>query len=1212
MRKITTAFLKYRFPRRLESEEETLITEEFYDLAPVNTADPDGTYTKALEFAMRNKSIRNIAVTGPYGSGKTSIIKTYETNSNYKFLNISLATFSDPNSGSIPESDIESTAKIERSILQQMLYGADSKTLPYSRFKRISKPHWLKLNSVLLAGWLGLCAALYKKHDDLSLSGSLKDIDWLWTSIVAICFIYFSWAITRALQASHSLSVKKLSLQNGEVELDGIPESSILNKYLDEIIYFFEENHYDLVVFEDLDRFGEPEIFIKLREINKIINDKKNNNTLGIKNQRQPLKFAYAIKDDMFLNKDRAKFFDFIIPVIPIVNSSNSREMLKKCITRPNSISSIDDKFIGEVSLYLDDLRLIKNISNEFLIYEKKINAEKLNRNKLLAAILYKNTYPKDFEGLHYGKGFLYEIVKKRTDLIFELSQRADIKIEELKKEITNIESEQLNESSELVKLFWGHLASTNPSAAIIGIYHEGATISPEQLLDWKTFERIFNESKITLIVRQQYDTTERRYNISKSFRELEEDCTPNASFKERFKRIQDKNIDKRLELQEKIEKLKEQKIEISRRQLRDLLRDSDFATDAWEAEFEMKDPRLLLYLVRNGHLDETYHSYISIFHEGRISRNDWEFILSIRDFKPLAPSIPLDNPEEVVSEMRKEDFGTRYVFNANLIDHLVAARDRHNEKLRSFIELISKDISSADEFFQTYWIIGKNIETLTQLISSHWPQYATSAIEGELAVKHIAYVLANVEPTYISSKMNEKSKITSFISSNAALIFNENIPFKRDFTALDLINTKIKSIPEISKLDKLLDYAHSKNLYEINPDNLNFLLSRFPASQESDETPSINTAHYSYILEIGSSHLKEYIYKKINTYLENIALPLSSNTKETQEAVLDVANNVNADEDLVIEFILKQDYIAETFDNIPPQYWGDILTHKKVKATWSNILNYHSNEVFDDEKLNELLSDRHLAESLSLDKIPNLDGNEEKRKSLCFFIITNETIDIENYKLLCKSVPYMYQYAPENISEDRTSILINLGAILLTTKSFEQFSKTPSLIVKLLTRKIGTYLSSPGEFPISSDIKASLINSPIAASEKLKIITTTEQTEIEQSNSLAQSIAKAIAHEQFPEKSIAIQVVSHCIKLANTSIKLEMLYKYAKTLPIGDITTTLSSLPDPYFSITERGKRPKLQKNPRNIEFAETLASRRIISSWKQDGELIRINTFR
>lgn len=49
------------------------------------------------------------------------------------------------------------------------------------------------------------------------------------------------------------------------------------------------------------------------------------NNYEGLK---KPVKFVYAVKDELFHNKEeRTKFFDYIIPVIPIINESNSEDV---------------------------------------------------------------------------------------------------------------------------------------------------------------------------------------------------------------------------------------------------------------------------------------------------------------------------------------------------------------------------------------------------------------------------------------------------------------------------------------------------------------------------------------------------------------------------------------------------------------------------------------------------------------------------------------------------------------------------------------------------------------------------------------------------------------------------------------------------------------------------------------------------------------------
>jgi len=110
---------------------------KFVDLAPTDEADKAGVYSEAILFATNNAKVSNIALTGPYGSGKSSIIQSFLKKYQRPALQISLASF-------VPDADSEgeevNRQEIERSILQQMLYGADANKLPLSRFKRIQSP----------------------------------------------------------------------------------------------------------------------------------------------------------------------------------------------------------------------------------------------------------------------------------------------------------------------------------------------------------------------------------------------------------------------------------------------------------------------------------------------------------------------------------------------------------------------------------------------------------------------------------------------------------------------------------------------------------------------------------------------------------------------------------------------------------------------------------------------------------------------------------------------------------------------------------------------------------------------------------------------------------------------------------------------------------------------------------------------------------------
>lgn len=123
---------------------------------------------------------------------------------------------------------------------------------------------------------------------------------------------------------SNKFNISKFKIKDAEIEIDNKPES-IFNKYLDEIIYFFQSTNHMVVVIEDLDRYegNASFIFQKLRELNTLINSS---------NQvKYEVDFIFAIRDDFFNNyEERTKFFDYIIPIIPISSKENSNEIIWK------------------------------------------------------------------------------------------------------------------------------------------------------------------------------------------------------------------------------------------------------------------------------------------------------------------------------------------------------------------------------------------------------------------------------------------------------------------------------------------------------------------------------------------------------------------------------------------------------------------------------------------------------------------------------------------------------------------------------------------------------------------------------------------------------------------------------------------------------------------------------------------------------------------
>lgn len=63
----------------------------YRDLAPDDDLKNNEEYFSALKWALKNPKVKNIAISGPYGAGKSSIIQSFvKKYPKYKYINISL------------------------------------------------------------------------------------------------------------------------------------------------------------------------------------------------------------------------------------------------------------------------------------------------------------------------------------------------------------------------------------------------------------------------------------------------------------------------------------------------------------------------------------------------------------------------------------------------------------------------------------------------------------------------------------------------------------------------------------------------------------------------------------------------------------------------------------------------------------------------------------------------------------------------------------------------------------------------------------------------------------------------------------------------------------------------------------------------------------------------------------------------------------------
>ena len=398
-------------------------------LSPTKKADNvyDETY-KQLKYAIVEEEgkVNNIAITGPYGAGKSSVWRTFcekeKIEKKKKVVEISLAKFNNPNENECSQTYSES--EVECAIIQQFIFSKKYTDLKYSNVPRIY--NLTDLKTILLTTFIFVLFALIVPFANETVTRVVKA--WLESPFkietiyipLTLSFVYI--LIFYGIQKINKLRISKINLK--DIELTTCEDGSLFDKYINEIVYFFEATKCNCVVIEDLDRFDTLKYFTKLREINFLIN-----NYPGIK---ENVKFVYLVKDDILTSEERTKFFDMIIPVIPVLNGRPEtvkyiKDHFLRKTRKPVNAADKEKPFLGDgylntMAKYLSDLRLVKNCFNEFKVFKEAAerNHGELDDEKIFTLVLYKNINPKDYQNLISEEGVLYYCL---NDAVFEFEK---------------------------------------------------------------------------------------------------------------------------------------------------------------------------------------------------------------------------------------------------------------------------------------------------------------------------------------------------------------------------------------------------------------------------------------------------------------------------------------------------------------------------------------------------------------------------------------------------------------------------------------------------------------------------------------------------------------------------------------------------------------------------------------------------------------------
>lgn len=1211
---------------------------EYRDLTPIDSIENGDEYIKALNWAFQNKKVRNIALTGPYGSGKSSIIETFlrkdeESKVLYKIflhkiiikitlkmsmvlykaflhkytirgsaLKISMATFRKGDYGKEESASNEKIKvdanEIERGILKQLFYKVDPKRIPQSRYRKL---HQISFFSVLFFSTVGLVligifAAIFAPSiygdffwDAIRNFISPVTSDPFYTLMVAVillgvCSLVITYLYCTVISKIKMKEIKFLSditIQNSSEETD-----SVFNRNLDEIIYFFEATDYRTVFFEDLDRLDDPKIFVHLRELNNLLN-----NDDAIK--KKPIVFVYAVRDDIFSEEDRTKFFDFIIPVIPVINSTNSGEILLQRLqeAKKNGVEhEISQEFVLDIAPFISDMRILQNIYNEFIVYKEILRTSQelsLSDEQMLAMIVFKNLYPSDFADIQDEKGVLKKAFTDKSDFIAK--KRRDIQ-EKIDKDSTIIDRAQKDVLKSIRELKYALLGSLMDGLYIFKGFGKGNSSAVQ------ASEFMHDDYDMTKIIQNRYENIYYRdYNNNNYYsncievnKEVNKEVL--SAFIGRWENIKEVGEKGLQKLQKDLEERRERQHKLSGMSLVRLI--ETYSTgEVFSAEVQKNE--LLVFLLRRGYIDEKYANYINYFKGTSLTKADMNFILSVKSQSPLNFDYQLTKTPMVINRLQEYEFEQKAIYNFNLLEQMLLGNI--SEKLKTFIGQLADGNEASWQFIDEFVDRTEKQALFIRLLAEKWHgMWAYISTDEKLTYDHqlfyLQIMLSESEITTIEAQNTEGCLTRYFEEHDDILQKLESCDAYKIISVIDKLNVRFKTLQIEGVSHEVLDNVFDKCHYMLNET----MIKTVVAYRSDNLISTWEEKPYSTLITLADTPLMQYVHDHIVIFVDEIVLT-HSNLSDRPEDIVDMLIRLEGEQDLQTRLIKQESFHLDSIEECACEQvhaekdnwitvWNALLEKGAVTVSWKNVLDYWKVYQVSDE-LKEYIS--HHAEELS-----GMDTASVEDDFIKAFINANFKIEVKQ-KLLPVLKLNDFDLDITSLDEFTLRIMIACNYFEFTVERYSVISSiSPDIATDFILKNQDEYMELKENIPMSGNLLERLLFSK-CFSVKNKNQLFTEYAE----NYMTEKIAEQMKELNMPVTKDIFNIAWGCI---GEKKREGLLLDNCTLFDADELERYFGELGGPYAELADRTRRHdvNLPVTDRNKALATHLRKLEYITS--------------
>lgn len=617
-------------------------------------------------------------------------------------------------------------------------------------------------------------------------------------------------------------------------------------------------------------------------------------------------------------------------------------------------------------------------------------------------------------------------------------------------------------------------------------------------------------------------------------------------------------------EIQEKLQELRMQQHDLSGLSLAKLL--EDYSPEEVLSE-KVKRNKLLVFLLRRAYIDEEYASYINYFKGASITKDDMNFILSVKNQEPLAFDYQLTKTPMVLQRLQEYEFEEKAIYNFTLLEELLS--EGESVKLSAFINQLSDEREISWHFIDEFFSCTKQRKQFIQLLSQKWSGMWTHiSADATMTYAHkLEYLceIMNTSPISVIEELNADGSMTAFFEQHEDILQGlESCENEKIISVIQCLNVHFTRLLIENVANNILDAVFDGKFFALNQE----MIQTIVGYKNSSMVGNLTTRPYSTLINLKYLPLLQYVQDNIELYVREIVLT-NEVLKDSAEDIIDLLRRLDGMTELQVQIVRQEQFALSNIEDCAGDLarknkeqwsaiWDELLMENIIEPDWNNIIEYW--------KIYSLTDTLKKYVSAQVDVLKKADTTVVSDAFMRKFISSKFDEEVQR-----KLIPVLkmndFDMDISAIDPFTLQVMIDCRYFAFSANRYTDVTAiSPALGVAFITQNQADFMATKNSIPISDSLFESLMLSE-SIQKEYKDELFTEYAE----SYMTAGVATKMAVLKLSVTKEIVDIAMNCVDQKN---KAEILFANIDVYGADDLPRKFNELGGQYADLVDRTKR--------------------------------------